>query len=67
MTTETSTTDATKQELEELIGKLMRREPRDPEEVRRSCDRMDATREEIQKRIGTLQIAVELVRELRDK
>jgi hypothetical protein len=38
---------------------------RDPELVRKACEEMDATREEIQRRIGIVDVAVELVREAR--
>jgi hypothetical protein len=39
---------------------------RDPELVRKACEEMDAGREEIRKRIGIVDVAVELVREARD-
>jgi hypothetical protein len=38
---------------------------RDPELVRKACEEMDATREEIRRRVGIVDIAVELVREAR--
>jgi hypothetical protein len=40
---------------------------RDPELVRKACERMDKMREELRARIGTVDIAVELVREFRDR
>jgi hypothetical protein len=40
---------------------------RDPEEMRRACERMDRTREEIRRRQGLLDIAVPSLRELRDE
>jgi hypothetical protein len=64
MSIETATTD--RQRLEELIARLMRGE-RDPEAMRRACERMDRMREEIQKRIGTVDVAVRYIRELRDR
>ena len=66
MAIETITTEVTKQEFDELIAKLMRGEPRDPEEMRKSRERMDFMREETRKRVGTVDIAVKSVRELRD-
>ena len=38
---------------------------RDPEMVRKACEEMDAAREELRKRIGTIEVAVELVRDAR--
>jgi hypothetical protein len=38
---------------------------RDPEEMRKACERMDRMREEIHKREGVLDIAVPAIRELR--
>jgi hypothetical protein len=40
---------------------------RDPEVVRKACERMDKMREELRARIGTVDIAVELIREFRDR
>jgi hypothetical protein len=40
---------------------------RDPEAMRRACERMDRSREEVRKRVGTLTIAVDLIRETRDE
>ena len=67
MSTETITTEVTKQEFDELIAKLMRGEPRDPEEMRKSRERMDFMREETRKRVGTVEVAVDFIRELRDR
>jgi hypothetical protein len=38
---------------------------RDPEAMRRACERMDRMREELRGRTGQLDIAVELIREAR--
>ena len=38
---------------------------RDPEEMRKACERMDRMREEVRKREGVLDIAVPAIRELR--
>jgi len=53
-------------ELEDLIGKLMRGE-RDPEAARKSRERMDRMREETRKRVGTVEVAVDFIRDLRDR
>ena len=39
----------------------------DPEAMRRACERMDRSREEVRKRLGTLNVAVGLIREIRDE
>jgi hypothetical protein len=39
---------------------------RDPEAMRKACERMDRTREAVFKRHGLLDIAVPAIRELRD-
>ena len=67
MSTETITTEVTKQQFDELIAKLMRGEPRDPEEIRKSRERMDFMREETRKRVGTVEVAVDFIREHRDQ
>ena len=66
MSTESITTEVTKQQFDELIAKLMRGEPRDPEEMRKSRERMDFMREETRKRVGTVDVAVKCTRELSD-
>ena len=38
---------------------------RDPELVRKACEEMDAAREELRKRIGIVDVAVELIRAAR--
>jgi hypothetical protein len=40
---------------------------RDPEIMRRACERMDRMREELRRRTGDLDVAVELIREGRDE
>ena len=63
MSTNVSTTEeVTQRDLEELIAKLMRGEPRDPEAVRRVCERMDRMREKTFKRVGLLDVAVPYIR-----
>jgi len=39
---------------------------RDPEVMRRACDRMDRMREELLRRAGELDVAVDLIREGRN-
>lgn len=52
-------------ELGEAIARLMKRE-RDPAAGRKAREEMDRMREEIRRRIGTVDVAVELVREARN-
>jgi hypothetical protein len=40
---------------------------RDPEVMRRSCERMDRMREDLRRRTGDLNLAVDLLREGRDE
>ena len=63
MSTDTPTTR--KHELEEVIARLMTGK-RDPEAARKACERMDRMREEFQKRVRIVDIAVPAIRELRD-
>ncbi len=53
-------------ELEEAIAYTVKGS-RDQEKMRRSCEEMDRGREEIRRRIGETDIAVELIRETRDE
>jgi hypothetical protein len=53
-------------ELEEACDRIMRRE-RDPEAMRRAAERMDRMREEMRQRVGTVDLAVQLIRETRDE
>lgn len=39
---------------------------RDPERMRTACERMDRMREELRQRVGTLNIAVDLIRDARN-
>lgn len=39
---------------------------RDPEAMRQACDEQDRLREELRQKVGELDVAVELVREVRD-
>lgn len=52
-------------ELEAVIADLIRG-IRDPEKIRRACEDMDRTREEIRRRIGVIDFAVPTIRALRD-
>jgi hypothetical protein len=52
-------------EVQEAVDKAVRG-IRDPEAMRKACERMDRTREAIFKRHGLLDIGVPAIRELRD-
>lgn len=54
-------------ELADILEKLRRGEPRDPEAVRSACEQMDRMREEIRKRVGIVDVAVPAIREVRDR
>ena len=62
-----TTAEVTTNDLEELIAKMMRGEPRDPEAMRLACERMDRIREETFKQVGLVDVAVPYIRELRDQ
>ncbi|OAI57341.1 hypothetical protein AYO47_08160 [Planctomyces sp. SCGC AG-212-M04] len=64
MSTETVTDG--KAQLAEAISKLLKGE-RDPKDVQAACERMDRMREETRARVGTVEIAVDLICELRDE
>ena len=64
MTTEILPTG--KQELDSAMARLMKG-VRDPEAGRKAREDMDRMREETRKRIGTVEVAVELVRDARDQ
>ena len=64
MSTETLPTG--KQELDEAIARLLKG-TRDPEAGRKAREDMDRMREETRRRIGTVEVAVDLVREARDQ
>ena len=66
MSIDTTPTDEAVHELEELIAKLMKGE-RDPEAAKASRERMDRMREETRKRVGTVEVAVDFIRDLRDR
>lgn len=50
-------------ELEGAIRRAISGE-RDPESMRKACERMDRMREEIRRRLGVLDIGVPVIREL---
>jgi predicted nucleotide-binding protein (sugar kinase/HSP70/actin superfamily) len=58
------TTDATK-ELAEVIARLNTRSG-DSEAMRKARQRMDQMREDLRQRIGTVEVAVDLVRDARN-
>lgn len=51
--------------LDEALGNAMTGN-RDPEDMRQACDEQDRLREELRQKVGELNLAVELVREVRD-
>ncbi len=54
-------------ELEEAVNRLLRG-TRDPEAMRKACERMDRMREEMRQRhVGEVEFAVDLIRESRDE
>jgi len=50
-------------EAAERAGKKVR----DRDAMRRACQRLDVAREELRKRVGTLDVAVDLIRSARDR
>jgi hypothetical protein len=56
----------TKSELEIAIER-MRKGIRDPEAEKEALETLSRRREELRKRIGTVDVAVELIREFRDR
>jgi hypothetical protein len=53
-------------ELQEAVRQLANG-VRDPEIVRNACARMDRMREELRERIGTIEVAVDLIRDARNQ
>lgn len=53
-------------ELEEAIRRALSG-VRDPEAMRKACERMDRAREELRKKHGELNIAVDLIRQGREE
>jgi hypothetical protein len=69
-TTETEDTDVIPTELLAELQEAARRAAagiRDPEIMRRSCERMDRISEEIRAKHGVLDIGVPIIRELREE
>ena len=60
-----TTTDVTK-ELQEVMDRLVRG-TRDPEAGRRARADMDRMREETRQRIGTIEVAVDFIRDARNQ
>ena len=65
MSTETISTSEAMKELQEAVDRLVRGE-RDPEAMRRAGERMDQMREALRERVGTTDLAVELIRDARN-
>jgi hypothetical protein len=53
-------------ELEEAVNRLVHG-PREPDAMRKACERMDRMREEMRQRVGEVEFAVDLIRETRDE
>ena len=53
-------------ELQQAVDRLVKG-IRDPEAMKRACERMDRMREEMRKRVGEVEVAVSLIRESRDE
>jgi hypothetical protein len=66
MSTETSRTAEGIKDLQDAVERLIKG-IRDPEIIRKACDDMDRMREETRQRIGTVEVAVELIRDARDQ
>ncbi|MFN0055759.1 MAG: hypothetical protein ACKV0T_26750 [Planctomycetales bacterium] len=65
MSTDTITLAEAKREIDEAVERVVKG-VRDPEAARLACERMDRDREELRKRIGTIEVAVELIRDARN-
>jgi hypothetical protein len=66
MSIETAATDQARKELEEVVDRLING-VRDPEAIRKSRQRLDRMREELRQRIGTVEVAVDLIRDARNQ
>ena len=53
-------------ELQKAVDRLIQGK-RDPEAMAKACERMDRMREELRTRIGTVELAVELIRDARNQ
>src|SRR5690348_1897218 len=65
MSIDTTTTAEAKREVDEAVERLLKG-VRDPDAARRACERMDREREELRKKIGTIEVAVDLIRDARN-
>lgn len=61
-----STDTPTKHELEESLERAAGGK-RDPEKMRKALDELSRSREDTRKKIGTVDISVELIRDARDQ
>ncbi|HTU88940.1 MAG TPA: hypothetical protein VMF69_02485 [Gemmataceae bacterium] len=58
---------------QELLAELQRvvdnaaKGIRDPEEMKKACMEMDRLRQQLRRKVGTLDVAVDLIREVRDE
>jgi hypothetical protein len=69
MSTEIHTTGVPPQAMADLedAARYAASDVRDPDVMRRACECMDRTREELRKQFGEMNVAVDLVREVRDE
>ena len=65
MTTQALVIDDAKQKLADTLDRL-KKGIRDPKDMKWAAEQMDRMREEIRQRCGTVDMAVELIREARD-
>lgn len=65
MSSETNDAAWARRELEESVRRLLAG-VRDPEAMRKAAERMDQMRERLQERIGTVEVAVDLIRDARN-
>jgi hypothetical protein len=66
MNSETSDAAWARGELEESVRRLLAG-VRDPEAMRKAAERMDQMREELKTRIGTFEVAVDLIHDARNQ
>ena len=66
MSIDTSTPSATMKELQAAVERLVTG-IRDPEAMDKACERMDRMREELREKIGTVEVAVDLIHDARDQ
>lgn len=66
MSTDVVDTTIARQELERAVARLLGG-IRDADAMQKACERMDAMREELRERVGTIEVAVDLIRDARNQ